>query len=501
MRRDLTRRDLLRAVSSFGLAACASPRTPSDLGGHPETSWGVQIGDVTSNSALIWSRADRVARLVVQIGNGPEIAGDDATEATDFTARARLENLAPGARVRFRARFDPLVGSARSEWLEGSFTTAPVVAQRVRLAWSGDTNGQGWGIDVDRGGMPAYLALAHEAPDLFLHLGDTIYADNPIPPSLDLPDGTRWNNLVLPGKDHVAETLADYRVAHRYPRLSPQVRLASSTIPIASIWDDHEVRNNWFPGEVLEDPRYQRENRIDVLARHARRAFFEYQPTRTTPDQPMYRVLRYGPLADVFMLDGRAYRTPNDPPVAQGAMLGPTQEKWLVEGLRASRAKWKIVASNMPIGLVIGEPAKTVKWASDGWGNENNGLPTEREVELARILTAIRGVKNMVWLGADVHYAAAHRFDPVRAAYKDFDSFWELVAGPIHATAFGRKNLDLTFGPELAWCSADWDTRGSPADGKQFIGVLEIDPGRPDLQVKWINARGEIVHRLTIPAL
>ena len=38
---------------------------------------------------------------------------------------------------------------------------------------------------------------------------------------------------------------------------------------------------------------------------------------------------------------------------------------------------------------------------------------------------------------------------------------------------------------------------GSPADGKQFIGS-SIDPGRPDLQVKWINARGEII-RLTIP--
>lgn len=495
MTRELRRRDFLRAVSSFGLASCAGPKTASDLGGHPETSWGVQVGDVTANSAVIWSRADRLSRLIVQIENGPEIAGEDATEASDFTARALVKNLAPGTRIRYRARFD------RSEWMEGSFVTAPLVAQRVRFAWSGDTNGQGWGIDHDRGGMPAYAALAHEAPDLFLHLGDTIYADNPIPPSVDLPDGTKWNNMVVPAKDHVAETLADYRGAHRYPRMSAQVRLASANMAVASIWDDHEVRDNWFPSELLDDPRYQKESRIDVLARHARRAFFEYQPTLIRSDQPMYRVLRYGPLADIFLLDGRAYRTPNDPPSNPGAMLGPTQEKWLIDSLRSSRAKWKIVASNMPVGLVIGEPAKKVKWAADGWGNESSGPPTEREVELARILTTIRGVKNMVWLGADVHYAAAHRFDPVRAAYKDFDSFWELVAGPIHATAFGRKNLDLTFGPELAWCSVDWDTRGSPADGMQFIGVLEIDPGRPDLQVKWINARGETLHRLTIPAL
>ena len=45
-----------------------------------------------------------------------------------------------------------------------------------------------------------------------------------------------------------------------------------------------------------------------------------------------------------------------------------------------------------------------------------------------------------------------------------------------------------------------WDERGSPADGKQWIGVLEIAPEKPDLQVRFINARGAEVHRLTIPA-
>lgn len=508
----LRRRDVLYAA--VGLSACRkaaqSPGETEERFAHtaPDLGWGIQIGDVTATSAVIWARTTRPSQLSVEIEQWRSPKWTDhlpvrdplairASEDNDFTAKTTLRGLEPGGRVKFRVRADD------SDWEEGHFVTAPLAPQKLRIAFSGDTNGQGWGIDFERGGMPAYRVLEREEPHLFLHLGDTIYADNPIPPSIDLPDGTTWKNWIDPkdpkGKSHVAETLADYRSAHRYPRFSREVCAASAKVPIVAIWDDHEVRNNWFPGEVITDERYA-EKRIDVMAAHARRAMYEYQPTLRSPADPMYRVLRYGPLADIFVLDGRSFRTPNDPPPTPGAMLGPAQEQWLIDALRASRAKWKIVASNMPIGLVIGEPAKQVKWAADGWGNEGTGEPTEREVELARILSAIRGVKNVVWLGADVHYAAAHRFDPQRAAYKDFDPFWELVAGPMHATAFGRKNLDPTFGPELEWCSVDWDTRGSPADGRQYIGVLDIDPARPDLQVRWLDARGNIVHLLAIAA-
>lgn len=446
---------------------------------------------------MIWSRADRSSRMFVQLQTGAtswsaDIPGTNATPSTDFTAKTLVLELSQDRN--YRVRFD------QSDWLYGKIKLAPRQARPLRFAWSGDTNGQGWGIDPARGGMPAYTALHHENPDLFIHCGDTIYADNPIPPSIALPDGTTWNNIVDPGKEHVAETLADYRAAHRYPRLSAEVRACSADIPFVAIWDDHEVRDNWFPGEVLDDKRYT-EKRIDVLAANARRAMFEYMPTLMHAADSMYRVLRYGPLADVFLLDGRTYRSRNDPPPANGGLLGPTQAAWLVDALSSSAALWKIVACDMPIGLQIGEPAKHVAWASDGWGNEDPGPPVQREVELARILSLLkkRGVKNVVWLAADVHYAAAHRFDPVRAVHKDFDAFWELIAGPMHATAFGRKQLDPTFGPELAWCSVDWDTRGSPADGMQFFGVLDIDPRNPALQVRWLNARGHELHRLAIP--
>ncbi len=434
-----------------------------------------------------WStsaRFDRVTRV-----DGPVVSAAD-----DFVGKVALQDLPSGATIYYRCRFDG------APWTSGSFGTAPSDPRDVLLAWSADTNGQGWGIDPARGGMPAYGALAARKPDLFIHCGDAIYADNPIPARLEVSDGTIWNNVVDPSKSHLAQTLEDFRGAHRYPRACAQVRELSASVPLLYVWDDHEVRNDWYPGEILDDPRYT-EKRIDVLARHARRAMYEYTPTLRDPAAPMYRVMAWGPLVDVFLLDGRSYRSPNEPAPAKGGLLGEAQATWLVDALARSTAVWKIIACDMPIGLRCADPGKTVPIIYDGWGNEP-GPAKEREVELAGILSALRArkVKNVLWITADVHYAAAHHYDPSRAVFKDFDPFWELVAGPMHASAFPRKPIDDTFGPEVAWSSAGWDTWGSPATGQQHFGLLRVDGKTRALTVTFVDARGSDLHRFTIPA-
>jgi alkaline phosphatase D len=438
-----------------------------------------------------WSTSpsfDRVIRV-----DGPTVGLE-----TDLVGKVALTGLPSGERIHYRARFDG------SGWSVGSFGTPPGdregnrETKSVTLAWSGDTNGQGWGIDPARGGMPAYAAMLARAPDLFVHCGDTIYADNPIGAAVPLPDGSTWNNVVDPAKTHVAETLDDFHGAHRYARGSAEVRALSAAVPLFSVWDDHEVHNNWFPGQQLVDPAYH-ERRVDVLAGPARRAFLDYAPTLIDPGMPMYRVVHWGPLLDVFLLDGRTYRTPNEPAPAAGGLLGETQARWLLEALSASKAVWKVVACDMPIGVVVSEPGRHVSWAYDGWANKN-GPPMEREVELARLLEGLRsrGVKNVVWITADVHYAATHRLDPSRAAFKSFDPFWELVAGPMHATAYPRKPSDDTFGAEVEWASAGFDTFGSPATGEQFFGLLTIDGRTKNLTATFVDARGKDLHRLAI---
>ena len=84
---------------------------------------------------------------------------------------------------------------------------------------------------------------------------------------------------------------------------------------------------------------------------------------------------------------------------------------------------------------------------------QGDGPALGREREFANLLSSIKhaGVKNVVWLTADVHYTAAHYYDPSRAQFQDFEPFWEFVCGPLHAGTFGPGDLDNTFaiGPPL----------------------------------------------------
>jgi alkaline phosphatase D len=87
-------------------------------------------------------------------------------------------------------------------------------------------------------------------------------------------------------------------------------------------------------------------------------------------------------------------------------------------------------------------------------------------------------IRNTVWLTADVHYTAAHYYDPNKAVFQDFEPFWEFVSGPIHAGTFGPNTLDNTFGPQLVYIKAPTKEQGqnlSPALGLQFFGLVAID--------------------------
>jgi alkaline phosphatase D len=180
----------------------------------------------------------------------------------------------------------------------------------------------------------------------------------------------------------------------------------------------------------------------------------------------------------VFVLDLRTYRGPNTPnlqpePGPDTAILAATQRAWLEEALAASTAAWKIVACDQPIGLVVPDTPLQEGIA--------NGDPRTlgREHEIAALLSSLkrRRVRNVLFVTADVHYAAAHSYDPAQATYTDFDPFWEFVAGPLHAGTFGPNELDNTFGPELKFIKAPGPGNQNmpPSAGMQFFGHVRID--------------------------
>jgi alkaline phosphatase D len=473
-------------------------------------------GDVAPDRAIIWAKTDRAARMVVEystkesLHGATKIVGPTAFEPTDFTARVDLTDLPPGQTIFYRVTWRDLESpGTTSEPSVGRFRTPSLSAQDVSFVWGGDTCGQGWGIDVARGGMTIYESMRQTRPDFFLHSGDTIYADNPLAETVKLDDGTHWKNLVTPAKRKVAETLDEFRGNHAYNLLDANVRAMNAEVPMLAQWDDHETTNNWFPGEMLDDPRYTVKS-ASLLAARAGRAFREYMPMRLAADdtERIYRHVPYGPLLDVMILDQRTDRGPNTTnrqatPSAETAFMGPTQVAWLKRTLASSTATWKVIASDMPIGLVIGDRVDG-KPAFEASANGVGGPPLGREHEIAEVLRFIkeRSIANVVWVTADVHYAAAHHYDPARAAFKDFTPFWEFVGGPLHAGTFGPNELDPTFGIERKFLSVDPSIKPNrpPSEGKQFFGHVRIDGQTQAMKVSLRDRAGKVVWSIELAA-
>lgn len=473
--------------------------------GRPQLTHGIQAGDVTTRGATVWARADRPARMVVELSRSPErfvvserVPGPVLTPQTDFTGKVRLDGLPPGRDLSYRVVLADLDDpSLTSQPEQGTLRTAPKGHQDIRFVWSGDLAGQGWGINPDFGGYRIFAAMQELAPHFFLCSGDTIYADGPIEATQPLPDGSVWRNLTTEAKSKVAETVDEFRGNYRYNLMDANLLAFNAQVAQVNQWDDHETVNNWWPGEILDDPRYT-EKRVDVLSARARRAFFEYLPiseARPAGQGRIYRRIRYGPLLDVFVLDMKSNRNPNGPnryTEPRGGILGREQLDWLQHGLAESRATWKVIAADQPLGLIVPDGETAFEAVAQG----DSGRPLGREMQMAQLLSFVRrrAVTGLVWLTADVHYTAAHYYDPQQATFRDFTPFWEFVSGPLNAGGFGPNDLDATFGPQVRYQKAPPTPNASPASGFQFFGEVVIDGRSQAMTVRLRDLNGQVLY-------
>ncbi len=180
-------------------------------------------------------------------------------------------------------------------------------------------------------------------------------------------------------------------------------------------------------------------------------------------------MVRQGPLLDVFVLDMRTYRNANstgDQAVDPQGILGREQLDWLKRELARSRAVWKVIAADMPIGLIVPDTTEGLAARRGGGAGRSGGSAGARTPD--RGAAAVRqapGITGTVWLTADVHHTSAQHYQPSRAAFGDFEPFWEFVSGPLNAGAFPASELDATFGPERVWVKAPTASNVSPPAG------------------------------------
>ncbi len=319
-KQGLSRRQwLVRSAATCAVAGLGSLARPylSRAADRPLITSGIQSGDVSADSAVIWARADRPARMQVECSTLESFktiigsASADALPDGDFTSKVLLDGLPAGQDIFYRVRFEDIGGQRhrRRDAARAFPYRADRAKHRYRSPGRAIPTGQGWGIDENRGGMRTYRTMLDNRPDFFIHSGDHIYADCPVERELKLPDGGVWRNIVTEEKSVVAHSLAEFRGNYKYNWLDQNFRAFHAAVPLFAQWDDHEVTNDWAPIGTADETGYA-EDGSSLLVARARRAFHEFMPMRAVPAQDgrIYRKIAYGPLLDVFMLDMRSYR-------------------------------------------------------------------------------------------------------------------------------------------------------------------------------------------------
>jgi alkaline phosphatase D len=323
----------------------------------------------------------------------------------------------------------------------GRTRTAPApgdAANRVRLGVASCAH---W----EHGFFTAYRHLAAEDLDAVLFLGDYLYE---YPPGQGfVVEGQEPVRLHTPGE---TVTLEQYRNRHAQYRTDPDLQAAHMAFPWIATWDDHEVANNYAGAHSdHDDPPGL------FLARRAAayQAYYEHLPLRPEsmphgPEMRIYRRLAFGSLLELAVLDTRQYRTAQAcgdtvAPRCDAAldptrtMTGLEQERWLLDGLAASTARWKVIAQQVMMSeLAVRVFGPEPQYNDDQW----DGYPLARHRILGFLQEA--GISDTIVLSGDVHSAWV---SDLKADFLDAGS--PTVATEFVATSITAHN---PFGQRLA---------------------------------------------------
>ncbi len=330
---------------------------------QPETrqATGVKIGEVTHNSALVWMRLTRASTrkpdgvtvkrhiqrdnhepLTVPIseleGGCPGAAGlarlriatrADLSQArttpwakvsadTDFTHQFALTGLRPATVYHFAAETAELNGATKHGALRGRFVTAPAPATAAEITFCALACQMYAHMD-HADGFNIYPAMLRLAPHFVVFTGDNVYYDNEEPRAKSVE-------------------LARYHWERMYS-LPRHVELLRN---VASYWekDDHDtLDDDCWPGSPS--------TRMAPLTFAEGQRIFRQQ---TPQGETLYRTFRWGKHLQIWLTEGRDFRTPNNMPDGSGKSIwGAEQKAWLRRTLGESDATWKVIISPTPL--------------------------------------------------------------------------------------------------------------------------------------------------------
>jgi alkaline phosphatase D len=377
MRRS-TRRELIGTAALGAAALSAPPALARQLVsrragvGRGQFLDGVASGDPAATAATFWSRlaTDNPrsgARLIVATDAGMRNVVKTRVVPTgrsiNGTLKTRVGKLKPASEYFYIWESGNDVSDiGRLRTLPDPSSTQP-----LNIAFSSCQS-------YSHGFFSSHLQAAAEDLDLYIFLGDYIYAEGHRAGPGDVrTDGFDGNDL------------RSYRRKYRMYRSDLALRKLHTVHPTVHVWDDHEVENNYTDNKPAPSP---------LQRSAAYRSAFEWLPRIATPSDRfrIYRRMSLGRTAEVFLLDERQYRTVDDSdrPIR---LLGGQQFEWLVNALKSSTATWKIIANSVVIAPIdYGSGPSTDSWG----GYEATRAALLRELEQA-------GVQNVVFASGDAH--------------------------------------------------------------------------------------------------
>ncbi len=354
----VNRRDFLRnAILGLGSAPLAGALAADMPSSNPFTL-GIASGDVTSNSAVLWTRlAPQPLRAdggmpAVNIPISWELSLDanmsrivrrgeaQAGPALAHSVHIELEDLTPDRAYWYRfATAKHLSPTGRTKTLPG-MDGLPRAARFITASCQNYTHGY----------FIAYAHILAERPDFIIHLGDYIY------------DTAYGETFRQHDSEQPPVTLADFRRRHALYKTDPYLKHAHAQLPFFVTIDNHDA---------VED------NHPDTFKRRtaAYQAWYEHMPVsgyRLAGQHAidMHRRIQFGELLTISLLDPRQFRDqknlcPDNPYPEYGfgnyrerckevfaedrTMLGAVQEQWLADNLIHNEAAWNVIASASPV--------------------------------------------------------------------------------------------------------------------------------------------------------
>jgi phosphodiesterase/alkaline phosphatase D-like protein len=457
-----------RAAAALAVAGLAAVPAAAAAKGF---SYGVTASEVSSDSALLWTRADKAGKLTLDLSFDRKFGnGDDkhksltANAGHDNTAQVRVGGLKAAHRYyyyRFR--------QGKNVSAIGRFETAPKAnqAKTITFAFSGDTDAQRaqGASNPFYNVFQVYKQMAKEGNDFNVNFGDTIYSDTEVGSSVA-------NGQFTPAAP-TALTVAEKWAKYKQNLALKNLQAVRGTTGMYNHWDDHEFINDFTMAEKGAD-----------LYKAGVAAFRDYMPVTYTPSRGIYRSFKWGSNAEVFFLDERSFRSakaaanhvcdnpdtnapdlaPTAPqrvrdlfaavtpslarPVSQACldaihnpsamMLGADQYTRFTNAVKASKAKFKVIMNETPIQQFYALPY-------DRW----EGYEAERQ-KLLRFLQA--NVKNVVFLTTDTHgnlYNDARLSTFPEEGGTVNSGITEMVTGPVATMTFA-KEIDGTVGRQGA---------------------------------------------------